>query len=118
MTAENLFAITPQHPLGIVGLPPIEGIALDGYIGFRMKGDSMSPTVKPGDCVVVDPNDLEPGEGLHVIWDGLGACVKRLQHGDGCYRLTLDNHVYSATEVSPEELVLLGKVVGFIRTDD
>ena len=91
-----LTAPSAEHPLGLVGIPPIEGIALDGYVGFRMKGDSMSPTVKPGDIVVVDPHDLRPSEGMHVIWDGFGACVKRLHHGDGCLRLTCDNDIYSS----------------------
>lgn len=115
MTPDNLFELAPQHPLGMVGLPSIEGIALDDYVGFRMKGDSMAPTLLPGDCVVVDPNDLQPYEGLHVIWDGFGTCVRRIEHGDGCVRLINDNAIYSSFDVSADELMLLGRVIGSIR---
>ena len=72
----------------------------------------MSPTVRHGDIVVVDPRDLNLFEGMHVIRDGFGACVDRLQHGDGRLRLTCDNNIYSCHEVSLDELMLIGRVVG------
>ena len=33
-----LTLVSSNHLRGIVGIPPIEGIAPDGYVGFRMKG--------------------------------------------------------------------------------
>src|SRR5262249_31752815 len=62
-------------------------------------GDSMEPTLQPGQRVLVDTGDRIPTPpGIFVVWDGLGLVVKRVQalaHSEPMrVRITSDNPKY------------------------
>lgn len=80
-------------------------------------GDSMFPTIQPGQRVMVDTEDKTPSPpGLFVVWDGLGLVVKRLElipHSDPLtVRLRSDNDRYSDYERTLDEAYIRGRVVG------
>jgi transcriptional regulator with XRE-family HTH domain len=80
-------------------------------------GDSMEPTLQPGQRVLVDTVDRTPTPpGIFVVWDGLGLVVKRVQalaHSDPMrVRITSDNPKYEGYERSLAEAYIQGRVVG------
>lgn len=80
-------------------------------------GDSMEPTLMPGQRIMVDIADRTPSPpGLFVVWDGLGLVVKRLQvipHSDPvCVRISSDNPRYEPYERTLEEAHIQGRVIG------
>lgn len=80
-------------------------------------GDSMEPTLMPGQRVLVDTGDRLPTPpGVFVVWDGLGLVVKRLQvlpHSEPPrVRITSDNSKYEAYERTVEEAYIQGRVIG------
>ena len=95
----------------------IDGVDL---LPIEIRGDSMEPTLRAGDVVIVDPRDLAPSpEGLFAVWDGLAAIVRRVQVLNGAgpprLRLTPDNGRYTAFETPMEDAVVLGRVVWLTR---
>lgn len=47
---------------------------------IEVMGDSMEPTVKPGDRVLIDTNHRLPSPpGVYAVWDGYGVVVKRVE---------------------------------------
>jgi len=80
-------------------------------------GDSMEPTLRAGDRVMVDFNDVRPRPGIFCVWDGFGIVVKRVEtvHGTDRVRLLSDNDRHTPYEVTAEEAKILGRVVWFGR---
>jgi transcriptional regulator with XRE-family HTH domain len=84
---------------------------------ITVMGDSMEPTLQPGQRVLVDTGDRMPSPpGVFVVWDGLGLVVKRLQvlpHSDPPrVKITSDNDKYDAYERTIEEAYIQGRVIG------
>jgi hypothetical protein len=80
-------------------------------------GDSMTPTLHPGQRVAVDTRDRKPSPpGLFVVWDGLGLVVKRVEPVPGsnpvAVRIMSDNKLYSSYERTLDEAHINGRVVG------
>lgn len=80
-------------------------------------GDSMEPTLQPGQRVLVDTGDRTPTPpGIFVVWDGLGLVVKRVQalaHSDPMrVRITSDNPKYEGYERTLAEAYIQGRVIG------
>jgi transcriptional regulator with XRE-family HTH domain len=80
-------------------------------------GDSMEPTLQPGQRVLVDTVDCTPTPpGIFVVWDGLGLVVKRVQalaHSDPMrVRITSDNPKYEGYERTLAEAYIQGRVIG------
>lgn len=80
-------------------------------------GDSMEPTLQPGQRVLVDTGDRTPTPpGIFVVWDGLGLVVKRVQalaHSDPMrVRITSDNPKYEGYERALTEAYIQGRVIG------
>jgi hypothetical protein len=80
-------------------------------------GDSMEPTLLPGQRVLVDTGDRMPSPpGIFVVWDGLGLVVKRLQvlpHSDPPrVKIASDNPKYDAYERTLDEAYIQGRVIG------
>jgi transcriptional regulator with XRE-family HTH domain len=80
-------------------------------------GDSMEPTLQPGQRVVVDTGDKTPSPpGIFVVWDGLGLVVKRVQvlaHSEPTrVRITSDNPKYEPYERTLAEAYIQGRVIG------
>ena len=84
---------------------------------ITVMGDSMEPTLLPGQRVLVDTGDRMPSPpGVFVVWDGLGLVVKRVQvlpHSEPPrVRITSDNGKYDAYERTLEEAYIQGRVIG------
>jgi peptidase S24-like protein/helix-turn-helix protein len=84
---------------------------------ITVMGDSMEPTLQPGQRVLVDTGDRKPSPpGVFVIWDGLGLVIKRVQmlpHSEPPrVKITSDNAKYDPYERTLEEAYIQGRVIG------
>ena len=80
-------------------------------------GDSMEPTLLPGQRVLVDTGDRMPSPpGICVVWDGLGLVVKRIQllpHSEPPrVKIASDNGKYDPYERTLDEAYIQGRVIG------
>lgn len=80
-------------------------------------GDSMMPTLHPGQRLMVDVTDKTPSPpGIFVLWDGLGFVVKRVEvipHSDPVtVRVSSDNTHYTPYERVLGEAYIQGRVIG------
>lgn len=83
-------------------------------------GDSMEPTLRPGDRVMVNMADKRVSQpGLFVLWDGDGTVVKRLEliPNSKPQRLNRisDNSLHQSYVVVASETIIVGRVVWFAR---
>lgn len=84
---------------------------------ITVMGDSMEPTLQPGQRILVDTGDRNPSPpGVFVVWDGLGLVVKRCQvvphSAPPRVRITSDNSKYDAYERTLAEAYIQGRVIG------
>jgi phage repressor protein C with HTH and peptisase S24 domain len=80
-----------------------------------VQGDSMTPTLKDGDVVLVDMNQRNPiPPGVFVLHDGMGLVAKRLEYVPMSepprVRIISDNQQYSPYECTAEEVNIVGRV--------
>jgi len=116
LTAETEKIIdTWQIPAGLIRAystaPPAELHII------TVMGDSMEPTLQPGQRVLVDTGDRRPSPpGIFVVWDGLGLVVKRVQmlpHSEPVrVKITSDNEKYDPYERTLDEAYIQGRVIG------
>jgi phage repressor protein C with HTH and peptisase S24 domain len=88
------------------GLDParLSAIAVDG--------DSMDPTLRDGDEILVDESPRPLRDGVHVVRVGDALLVKRLERGrPGIVVLKSDNAAYDPIELAPGEVEVVGRVV-------
>jgi phage repressor protein C with HTH and peptisase S24 domain len=82
---------------------------------ISVEGDSMIPTLLPGDRVLVNRTHNKPGDGLFVIFDGVGPSVKRLEIAKGSnplrVRIKSDNPLHGTDEIEAGDLAVIGRVV-------
>lgn len=84
---------------------------------ITVMGDSMEPSLQPGQRILVDTGDKKPSPpGIFVVWDGLGLVVKRVQmlpHTDPArVKITSDNPKYDPYERTIDEAYIQGRVIG------
>jgi phage repressor protein C with HTH and peptisase S24 domain len=84
---------------------------------ITVMGDSMEPSLQPGQRILVDTGDKKPSPpGIFVVWDGLGLVVKRVQmlpHSDPArVKITSDNPKYDPYERTIDEAYIQGRVIG------
>ena len=97
---------TPEYIRGIVGYVPAPG----RLILMTGRGDSMVPTIQPGDTVVVDTGVTSfDGDGLYLINMGSGHQIKRLIDR-GRVHVASDNKAYGDPFPIPDGTVIGGKV--------
>lgn len=97
-----------EDSCGLICLPEA---AVKGELrALRVKGDSMEPTLRPGDIVVCDQNGWQ-GDGVYVIRDQDSAYVKRVRRVREGLEVISDNVAYKPWSCPREELVLVGRVV-------
>lgn len=80
-------------------------------------GDSMEPTFKEGDAVIIDVSEQQiKGDALYVIKMGPGIYLKRIQVllGQKCLIIS-DNSLYHNFEAPRDEIEVLGRVVISLR---
>lgn len=90
---------------------PIKDLAV-----IAVDGDSMEPTLRQGDTVLVDFGQRRPQrkDGIYVIRTDGGLQVKRLQVelASGHLSILSDNKVYESQHgVRPEDLAVVGRVI-------
>lgn len=87
---------------------------------IEVQGDSMYPTLQPGDRVMVDTNDRTPSPpGIFALWDGLGTVVKRVEFIPNTdplrFVISSDNPAQQKYERTAEELNIIGRIVWYGR---
>jgi transcriptional regulator with XRE-family HTH domain len=88
--------------------PDLDIIAVDG--------DSMIPTLQPGDRVIINRSQSAPSpDGLYAIFDGIGVSIKRLELVTGSkplrVRVISDNKNHGAHEIQIDDLNVIGRVI-------
>lgn len=89
----------------------------EGEVDFiAVDGDSMIPTLLPGDRVMINRSQNAPSpDGLYAIFDGIGISVKRLEIVKGSsplrIRIKSDNPNHGTDEISANDLHVIGRVV-------
>lgn len=96
------------------------GAAPDGIVVVEVVGDSMIPTLVPGERVFVDTKDVTATPpGIFVVWDGLGLVLKRVEyvpHSDPPrVRILSDNGRYVTYERELGEAAIQGRVIGSLQ---
>lgn len=87
---------------------------------IEVQGDSMEPTLLPGDRVMIDTGSRVPSPpGVFALWDGLGVVVKRLEFIPNTdpmrFIISSDNPKHERYERTSDELSVIGRVVWFGR---
>jgi phage repressor protein C with HTH and peptisase S24 domain len=79
---------------------------------IAVTGDSMEPTLRDGDEILVDRSPRPLRDGIHVVRLDDTLLVKRIETGrPGRIALLSDNHAYRPIEVEPDDLQVIGRVV-------
>jgi phage repressor protein C with HTH and peptisase S24 domain len=75
-------------------------------------GDSMEPTLRDGDEILVDLTPRPLRDGIHVVRLDDTVLVKRIDTGrPGILALVSDNPAYRRIELAPGEVTVVGRVV-------
>ncbi|MDG2003879.1 MAG: S24 family peptidase [Novosphingobium sp.] len=79
---------------------------------IAVTGDSMEPTLRDGDEILVDRSQRPLREGIHVVRLDDTLLVKRIETGQpGRIALLSDNQAYRPIEVEPGDVQVIGRVV-------
>jgi phage repressor protein C with HTH and peptisase S24 domain len=79
---------------------------------IAVAGDSMDPTLRDGDEILVDRTPRSLRDGIHVVRVDGALLVKRLETGrPGVMVLRSDNKAYDPIELAPIEVEVIGRVV-------
>jgi len=89
-----------------------QGFAPAKLSAIAVTGDSMEPTLRDGDEILVDRGERAIRDGIHVVRLDDMLLVKRLETGvPGRIALLSDNQAYRPIEVDPGDLEVIGRVV-------
>ena len=83
-----------------------------------MNGDSMEPTIKDGDLILLDLGNIDPADGMFAVRHWETVAIKRLSLSWTNLHISGDNPKYKPFEIKREELStleILGKVVWYGR---
>ena len=85
---------------------------------INVDGDSMEPTLQDGSIVFIDRNQININkEGIYIATTTAGLFIKRIRlRADGMVELISDNRAYSPETMLPEEIQIVGRVVGNIES--
>lgn len=81
-------------------------------------GDSMEPTIRSGEVILIDRSQLTPrmGEGIWALAMGEIGLIKRLHFaGRGRIELLSDNKLIPPISIADDELHVVGRVVAVVR---
>lgn len=88
------------------------------YFALRIKGESMSPKLQPGDIVIVKKqHDVDTGDTAIVLVNGNDATVKQIKKTEAGIMLVGLNlevyqpHFYSNKEIDELPVQIIGKVI-------
>lgn len=99
-----------MHNMVGMGNTELEAIHVDG--------ESMEPTLQDGSIVFVDRTQTNINKnGIFIASTTGGLFIKRIhQRADGMIEFISDNSVYPPQAVHPDEVTIVGKVVGNIES--
>lgn len=105
-----------EEPFGAFGVTPQwlreQGLDPAMLSAIAVAGDSMDPTLRDGDEILVDRTPRPPRDGIHVVRVDGALLVKRLETGrPGLVVLRSDNKAYDPIELPPAEIEVIGRVV-------
>jgi len=85
---------------------------------IHVGGESMEPTLRDGSIVFIDREQTSiDKEGIYIASTNAGLFIKRIrQRADGMVEFISDNKSYSPELLSPDEVRIVGKVVGNIES--
>jgi phage repressor protein C with HTH and peptisase S24 domain len=85
---------------------------------INVDGDSMEPTLQDGSIVFIDRNQTNINkDGIYIATTTAGLFIKRIRlRVDGMVELISDNKAYSPETMLPEEIQIVGRVVGNIES--
>jgi len=95
-------------------------LSTSSLVIVEVQGDSMEPTLRSGDRVMIDTSDRNPAQpGIFCLWDSDRTVVKRVEKVPASdpvlLRLMSDNPMHSAYEVAAELVNVIGRLVWFAR---
>jgi len=105
----------------------IDKTLMDNIIGFNtnpqieaihVDGESMEPTLQDGSIVFIDREQTDiKKDGVFIASTTAGLFIKRIrQRVDGMIELISDNPNYSPEVILPEQISIVGKVIGNIES--
>jgi len=99
-----------MHNMVGLGNTELEAIHVDG--------ESMEPTLQDGSIVFLDRSQTNINkDGIFIASTTAGLFIKRIrQRADGMVELISDNKAYSPEVLAPDEVAIVGKVVGNIES--
>ncbi len=105
-----------EQPIGAFRLSArwLRGQGLDPAMlsAIAVAGDSMEPTLRDGDEILIDRSPRPVRDGIHVVRVDDAVLVKRLDTGrPGTIALLSDNPAYRLLELPAGEVQLIGRVV-------
>jgi phage repressor protein C with HTH and peptisase S24 domain/DNA-binding Xre family transcriptional regulator len=85
---------------------------------INVDGESMEPTLGNGSIVFIDREQTNINkDGIFIASTTAGLFIKRIrQRADGMIELISDNKSYSPEVLAPDEVIIVGKVVGSIES--
>ncbi len=105
-----------EEPFGAFGVTTQwlreQGLERGMLSAIAVTGDSMEPTLRDGDEILVDRTPRSLRDGIHVVRVDGALLVKRLETGrPGLLVLRSDNKAYDPIELPPVEVEVIGRVV-------
>lgn len=105
-----------EEPFGAFGVTEQwlreQGLNAAMLSAIAVAGDSMEPTLRDGDEILVDKTLRAWRDGIHVVRVDGALLVKRLETGrPGLIVLRSDNRAYDPIELPPGEVEVIGRVV-------
>jgi len=89
-----------------------QGLQPSRLSAIAVRGDSMEPTLRDGDEILVDATPRTWRDGIHVVRLDGALVVKRLETSrPGRVVLLSDNTAYRPIDCAPDEVEVIGRVV-------
>ncbi|WP_292663947.1 LexA family transcriptional regulator [Nitratifractor sp.] len=84
---------------------------------IHVEGESMEPTLQDGSIVFIDRRQCDPSkDGVFVASTANGLFIKRIRRrADGTVELISDNPLYRPEILPPDEVRIVGKVIGSVE---
>ena len=85
---------------------------------INVDGDSMEPTLQDGSIVFIDRSQTNINrDGIYIATTTAGLFIKRIRlRADGMVELISDNKAYSPETMLPEEIQIVGRVIGNVES--
>jgi SOS-response transcriptional repressor LexA len=103
-----------------IPVPKVSGLPRDLVWATKVIGDSMSPTIIPGDIVVIykDPASVSNNDIVLAILEESLSFLKRIRFQDGGRQIILysDNNRYPPIVHFRDDVRIIGKVISLYRT--